>query len=51
MSAAVRSAEPPNGAVVRVYATGAIALAVTPYRPSSIAAMIVIEAIPAFAAP
>ena len=36
---------------MRVRAAGAIALTVTPYRPSSRLAMIVNDAMPAFAAP
>ena len=36
---------------MRVSAPGAIALTVTPYRPSSLAAMIEKVAIPDFAAP
>ncbi len=42
---------PPRFSVIRVRAAGAMALTVMPYRPSSMAAMTVREAMPAFAAP
>ena len=41
----------PRPSVMRVSATGATALTVTPYRASSNAAMLVNAAMPAFAAP
>jgi hypothetical protein len=41
----------PRSSVIRVSAVGAMALTVTPYRPSSMAAMTVNAAMPAFAAP
>ena len=42
---------PPRFSVIRVRAPGAIAFTVTPYRPSSLAAMIESVAMPDFAAP
>ena len=51
VGARARGRAPERFSVMRVSAPGAIALTVTPYRPSSLAAMIEKVAIPDFAAP